>query len=312
MAEHETHEAHDAHSELPHLEEHGFRKGGLFFTGDWLLWKPRRRALDFAIVDGSANGRPNGTVESADWETASGFRFGAGYRVGGEEWTVGGVYTYFHSDDQRGLAAPAGGTLYTTLTSPAIIEEATSADAGTNLDYDVVDLEVTRHFEPGECLKVWLTGGGRFAWIDQNLSVLYNGADADNAYVQSDINFDGAGLRVGGGGQYAIGMGLNVYGSAYGSLLAGDFRTNLLETNSSGTATNVDVREKYYTVVPVAEMAFGLGYERGNMHLKLGYEITNWFNMVDSIDFTDDLHEGKPSRRLSDLSLDGLTLRLGL
>jgi hypothetical protein len=47
------------------------------------------------------------------------------------------------------------------------------------------------------------------------------------------------------------------------------------------------------------------------MHLKIGYELVNYFNMVDSLDFQS-LSFGKISRRMSDLSLEMLMIEFGL
>lgn len=142
----------------PHesAQEHG--PGGFFLTGEYLLIKPRRRALDFAISDPIDNGIPDGVIESLDWRTQSGFRAGGGYRLPGENWEIGVYYTYFHSHDRRNLVAPPGGTLYATWTRPGTIEEVTSTLALTSLDYDVFDVEVGRRFQVGDSLAVRLFG----------------------------------------------------------------------------------------------------------------------------------------------------------
>ena len=40
--------------------------------------------------------------------------------------------------------------------------------------------------------------------------------------------------------------------------------------------------------------------------------MTTWGNLVDRPDSVDDVHRGKMVRRLSDLSLDGLSVQLGI
>ena len=74
----------------------------------------------------------------------------------------------------------------------------------------------------------------------------------------------------------------------------------------------VNVSEKFEKVVPVTEYGVGLGWQKDNIRIRLGYEMTNWGNLVDRPDFVDDVHRGKMVRRLSDLSLDGLSIQLGI
>ena len=44
----------------------------------------------------------------------------------------------------------------------------------------------------------------------------------------------------------------------------------------------------------------------------VGYEIANWFNVVDSPTFIDDFSEGTLGRRQSDLGIEGIFAQLGL
>jgi hypothetical protein len=287
-------------------------EGGFFAEGDYLLLKPRRRAFDFAILDPNNRGVTEGSIESLEWEFSSGFRAGGGYRLPGEGWEAGAYFTYLHSTISRTINAPPGGTIFATLTRPGGITQVDSATADCGLNYRVVDVEVGRCFHPGESVTVRVFGGGRAASIDQGLNAFYNGGDANHALVQSPIDFDGGGLRAGGEGRLNLRWGLNLYASASASLIAGEFKTRLTETNNSGATTNVNVSETFDKVVPVAEMGLGIGWEYRNWQLSAGYEIVNWFNLVDSPNFVDDVHIGKVSHRVSDLSLDGLMVRLGM
>jgi hypothetical protein len=283
--------------------------GGLFVSGEYLLMKPRRRALDFAIVDPIDNGVPEGSIESINWDWSSGLRVGGGYRAPGSSWEVGVFYTYLHSSDHRTLEAPDGGALYATLTHPGAIEQVAVAAGSSSLNYNVIDLEVGRHFCLGDCFEARLFGGGRAAWIDQRLHVLYDGIDANLAEVTSPIDFDGGGLRAGGEGWWKLGGGFGLFARAAGSLLVGNFRTHLTETNAAGATVIVNVSDRFEKVVPVAELGAGVAWQSQHVRLSAGYEIVNWFNLVDSPDFVDDVHQGKLGRRTGNLSLDGVTVR---
>lgn len=284
---------------------------GIFFSGEYLLIRPRRGAFDFAIVDPNGNGVPEGNVESVDWKTTSGLRVGAFCRLPGEGWEFGLTYTYFHSSGNRALLKPAGGTLFATVTHPGSIEEVDSAAAETSLNFNVLDAEVGRRFRLGESFVVRLFGGGRFAWIDQNFSVFYNGGDALGATVLSPVEFEGAGLRFGAEAQWRWAWGFSLYGRISQSLLVGDFRTKFVELNNFGATTDANVSNRFEQLVPVTEVGIGIAWECNNMRISVGYELANWFNMVDSPGFVDDLNQGTMLRRTSDLSLEGLNVQVG-
>lgn len=281
----------------------------MFADVEYLLWQPRRRALDYAISSPTTSGAAVGSVESLNWQAASGFRLGGGAALPNNGWGFSAYYTYLHTTDNRFLTKPDGGTLYATLTHPGFVDAVDTAAGATNLNYNVLDVEVGRPFVDNDTFRLRLFGGGRFAWIDQGLNVYYNGQTATASQVSSPVNFNGAGVRVGGEGQWLIGGGVGLYGRAAGSLLAGDFRTRLTETNGAGALVITDVTDRYRKVVPVAELGVGLGWQFRNVRARVGYEITNWFGMVDSPDFVHDF-TNKFSRRVSDLSLDGLVARL--
>jgi len=283
--------------------------GKFFAVGEYLLLQARRSDLDFAISSGPS-GFPVGSVESVNWSGNSGFRVGGGYELP-DHWDIGVYYTYFWTDGNRSLGDPAGGTLYTTLTQPGgLVSAVDSASAHASLSYNVVDVEFGHWIDAGPSTAIWFGGGGRFAWIDQKLQVGYNGSSptdtASFATVSSPINFDGGGLRFGAEGDWKIYHGIGFYGRAFGSLLTGDFRTSLLETNNSGAAVMVNVSDQFRKVIPVAELGLGIYWQQNNWRALLGYEMTNWFGLVNSPDIVSDFPGNKLSYRTGDLSLDGL------
>ncbi|MFN4258782.1 MAG: Lpg1974 family pore-forming outer membrane protein [Gemmataceae bacterium] len=318
---HLSHEAHrqaeephwdkDHHETHCHFEEEEPAEGHLIFRADYLYLQPRRRAVDFVIVDPNQDGRPQGNIESALWRPNSGFRLGGGYQLPGCEWQIGAYFTYFKNSDTRQFTAPDGGTLYATLTHPGFVDAVDFAKAINALEYYVLDIEVGRTFLDTDHLTLYLGGGGRFAWIDQELNVSYDGTSAFNALVSSPILFDGAGVRVGGEMQWKLCKGFRCYGRAYGSMLTGDFRTRLFESNNAGGAIISNVTDDFRKVVPVMEMGVGLAWHGNHIHFRAGYELTNWFGLVDSPDFVHD-YTNKLGARTGDLSFQGLAAQFGI
>jgi hypothetical protein len=283
--------------------------GSMFVNAEYQLLQPRRRALDYVIVSGTNDGTAQGPVDTLGLQTASGVRVGGGYQTPDSHWQLGAYYTYLHTQSTAVAGAPPNGALYSTLTQPGFISLVSSAAAATSLNYQVFDLEVARRYPMSDNGNVRIFGGARFAWIDQSLTAYYDGISANQAVVSSPETFFGAGLRVGADGQWAIFRGLGFYGRAAASLLSGNFTTAVRETNNANATTLTNVTENYNKMVPIAELGLGLSWERGNVRARVGYEMINWFGLVDSPDMVHDF-SNKLDHRYSDLGLQGMVVQV--
>jgi hypothetical protein len=281
-------------------------------SAEYIIARPRRRANDYVIIDPTNNLTPEGDIRNVQYGTDSAFRVGGGYRPGGSAWEFMFTYFYLHDGNDRSSAAPPGGVLYATLTRPGIVDNVTFAAAGASLNMNVYDLESIRHFQIDNDFTFKLSFGTRFANMDQTLQAFYFGGDANGAAVRSHVCFDSFGLTVGGQGDWVFWRGFRLFGRARGSLLMADFDNALLETNNGGGTILANVREGYRQVVPVIELASGITWEYRNLRVAIGYELQNWFNVIDSPTFIDDFAEGKLGRRKSDLGIEGVTFQLGM
>jgi hypothetical protein len=307
------HNGHNGQAEHGHEIETG-PLSGFFLEGEYLLIRARRQRLDYAIITPNAAVLPSGTVNSVYWGTRSGFRAGGGYRME-DGWAIGAFVTNFHAEDDRFAQAPPGGALLATLTQGGGIESVATARPVTNIDFTVIDLEASKQLCIGDSLALKLFGGGRLAFIDQNLSCIYEGGNLglnNPLFVNSPIYFRGAGLTGGAEGLWKVWHNWGLYGRTRLSLISGQFTQELTESLNSMGVIITNVNEKYKAVVPVVEMGAGIGYQGEHFSLKIGYDLANWFNMVDSIDFPDGTSFGHIGRRQSDLMLEMLTVQLGV
>lgn len=289
----------------------GYMLEGLYLLGDYYLVRPRRQANDFAISSNQRLGVVDGQTQYMSWNTESGFKVTGGYQFQ-SGWDLSVGYFYVHSSGNSTAVAPAGGALYATLTNNTF-DDVSSATATGNLDYNFIDIEAGRTIQPTENLHLRVTAGGRIAWIDQQFSAIYNGGSmaALNDFVSSPVHFSGAGPTVGAEGVWDVNQYFGFYGRGKGGILSGSFKSSLTETNNNGEVTFYNVTDKYDGLVPVVEVGIGGIIRKDHMHLKIGYELVNYFNMVDSLDFQS-LSFGKISRRMSDLSLEMLMIEFGL
>ena len=178
-----------------------------------------------------------------DYGTNSGYRLGGGYRLG-HGWEVGFEYLYFHDSGNRSAVPTPGGALYATLTAPGI-DQVTAAAGNSNLNLNLINLEMAKRFELADGFGFRLSSGLQIADISQKLNGIYSGGTAGGQFtsVQSPINFDGIGIRVGGEAWWRPGekwggwwRGLGMYTKAYGSLLSGEFHSRLTELANGGAA----------------------------------------------------------------------------
>jgi hypothetical protein len=282
---------------------------GPFLYAEYILVQPRRDNLSMGVLGAVANGAFDGRVESLQYELANGFRVGGGYRLPWDGWDVTASFAYFHSKFQRTVDAPDGSMIFPAL--GLVGAAATSADGDAALSYAVTDVDVGRTFSPSDSVAVRVFGGARFARINQSLKTIYSGGDLgnDEDYVNSPVRYLGGGLSVGSEANWQFFRGFGVYGKARFSLLAGEFDSTLTET--VGGAAYVDIRDCFPAVTPVAELGVGVSYQGRHLFASAGYDLADWFNMVNGITVPDNSRPGQLGRARGDLTLEGLSLKLG-
>jgi len=289
--------------------ESGCPGGSLFFTGEVLFIHPARDGLETAIVSHTANGVTGSTLESLSWEVTTGFRVGAGYRLPDNCYDLSATYMYFHARDQHTVSAPDGSVQGLLSVNPDA-QDARAADGDAGLSYNVLDLDLGKSLCLGETVGLRLFGGARLASIDQSLKCIYSGGALGDGfdYVNSPVHFRGAGLTAGAEGTCNLWRGWGLYGKARFGLLSGEFNSKRTETLSPAAVSTTC--ETFDTIVPVAELGAGFGYQGERFFFRAGYEMTDWFNMVTGLpDLSIVPLTGL--RRRGDLTLESLTLSLG-
>ncbi|WP_020473489.1 Lpg1974 family pore-forming outer membrane protein [Zavarzinella formosa] len=297
--------------ELPPAHHAAAEKtSGLLFTGELLLLTPRQSNLDFALVDGKNDLIPAGSMQSLHLRTQAGLRTGIAYRTE-RGWDIGFNYSFFNTSDAYGVTAPDGGLLYPSLTRPGLINEARSAYGKATFTMNNFDAVIGRSWEVDEDFWFRFLGGLRFATMQNAMQATYDGRDAMQAFAQNKSNFSGVGPMFGLEANWNIGSGFGVFSKANGGLLSGTQRVQLLETNNGGGTVYTDFHDRYGTVVPFMQLGLGMEYRYNGVFIRAGYEVTQYFDVVDRPVFLDDFAEGKLTRRVTNLALDGLFLQAG-
>jgi len=276
---------------------------------DYLNWSVNRQGLDYAVAtDGTAQAVGNGSVRNLEFGRDSGVRVGVGYLFS-SGWDLTGNYTYFRNSASAFAAEPAGGNLWATRSHPNVNQEAETAAATGSFNYDVFDLEAGYGYRFNESIAIRPFGGLRWANIDQNLNVRYDGRDFTNGVVDNNLTMNGFGFRLGMDGYWHLGHGWSLFGRGAGSVMYGKFQSRLLETNFDGADTIVNVRDDYTQAVPVLETAMGAAWQYESFQFAAGYELNNWFNLGNRSMFPDNAHEGAYAPASNSVLLNGFFLR---
>ena len=304
---------HPAYHEVPgHLKPAAPEEGGPFFSGEFLTLRARRSAFDYAIPGDTAGLVPVGPIRSLNYDFQPGFRGELGHRFGGSGWEAYLGYTYYHTSAIDKLVAPAGQVIFPTLTKPGLTNTANYASSSAGLTYNSYDLLLGKRFAVDEHLALRLFGGLRFATLQQNFNAFYEGIDARSAAVTANSKFQGVGPIFGGEAVWAGWRGFHLFAKASGGLLTGMSDNPLIESNNTGNTLYANTANDIRKVVPVASVGVGAGWQYRTVSLRVGYEITNYFGVIDQPRFTDDVGLGKITTRSSDLSLEGLFVQFGL
>lgn len=282
---------------------------GFLVDASVFAWAPRRANQDFVFRAASTPRGVVGSVRSLEGGYDPGFRIAVGYRFDADrEMRVG--YTLWNHGAHAAEQARGDERLFPTLTHPALIIEADSVRAASNLNLNVLDLELARRYGLGEGIQTRIFFGPRFAQLDQKLTATHEGGDVTTDVVRRRVKFDGGGMRLGGDADLTLldNLGMFVRGSA--GVVAGRFRSSLEESVNGFNLLNIS--DRLNRTVPMADLGFGVTYQRGGMRLSVGYEFQNWFGVMEGLEFSEDSYPAKPGRRMGDLGFDGVFFRAEL
>jgi hypothetical protein len=223
-------------------------------------------------------------------------------------------YTMFESDTSSQVGpAPFGfgvqGLLFHPQTGQAAATGVGPATAVYNISFDAVDLDYRQLISRSCNHKVNFLIGLRYASMEQQLlhSLPVLGQDT----VDTDIDFEGVGARLGLEYDRNLQRGLSVYGRLHGSLLAGEWTADY-DQGQNFDGSVVDTSWKAGRITPVVDLELGMGWtsQSGFWTFQAGYVYSAWFNGIN----TDNWIKAVQSNDFVDIgdqiTFDGLTARV--
>lgn len=104
--------------------------------------------------------------------------------------------------------------------------------------------------------------------------------------VDTHVNFDGVGPRIGLDGYLCCKHGLYLYGRGSANFIAGHFGADYSQFNTfAGDQGEVDYKND--RIVPILELELGVGWtsHSGRVRVMGGYYLAGWFDTVTTGDF---------------------------
>jgi hypothetical protein len=280
---------------------------------DYLNWAARRTNLDYAAVINPAQAPVPATgytqleTLSLDFRRDEGLRAAVGYHFAAQ-WDLTWTYTQFHTEGQAALV-PSNTMTLGLVATRSLLTGTTQAspldqiEANGSLQLRMHDIEGNWRYWLNETVGFRAFGGVRLAMLDEQFNNTYNflfqGFIPESGVIHQPVKMNAAGIRFGAELQWRTLGGLLVFGRAAQSILVADFQTQQYEQDTlSGLIINQS--NSSFQIVPVLEAAVGVAWSRGPWEVSAGYEMSDWFNMVD------------PTRAAESLFLDGCFVRLAL
>jgi len=290
--------------------------------GDFLYIRPRNANVAYGVIfNGPADTPPTAAtpIQVAQPGTAS-IDYHPGWRVGfskalDECNAVVATYSHYEGEDQSSMSTDQF-EIRSMVSQPSTWSSNAASDwlqaaSDYRMTYSLADVDFRWTFENQNDTRLSLLAGMRYVSLDQRLDVEFTSTDVQD--VHSQVNFDGAGLRIGFEGQRRTPYGLVFYGRAAASLVAGTFRCAYTQS-SQITGPLVDTGYPADRVVPIldVELGSGLSLWDDKLRLTVGYSFSGWFNIVRTDQFIGAVQANNFTGMHDTLTFDGLVGRVEL
>ncbi|MCO6459251.1 MAG: hypothetical protein J5I93_28410 [Pirellulaceae bacterium] len=286
--------------------------------GEFLYFRVRDNEVAYAVeFDGPLTSPPDvplqqGPLGIVDQDFSSGYRAGIDLALDCYS-AVRLSYTYFDTTTSDQLVRnDVNNVVRSLVRHPSSINVASDgpiANAAHDIRFDLVDVEYRQLWDCGCDYELILTAGVRYGRLEQNFESSFgvNGIDQ----VETDIDFDGAGLRLGVEGErYLRGRQLMVYGKAAVSLLAGRFTADYWQ-RSAVDPTVVYTNWEAGRIMSLWDLEVGGGWvSRCNrFRLTAGYAFGLWDNVIKTDEWINAVQRNNYLNLGDQMTLDGVVAR---
>lgn len=194
-------------------------------------------------------------------------------------------------------------------TSLVVNSTGVTANAQYDLSMDIVDLDYKEMIAYDCDYSVSYLVGLRYAGFEQQL--LANTPINGNRQVETDIDFNGVGLKLGLEGERFVRQRGFVYSKLNGTFAAGKFAATFDERDASN-ATVVDTEWEAERIMTIVDFEVGAGWcsDCENWRFNVGYIYSAWTGMVKTDEWITGVHTNNYDNLRDVMTFDGLTAKL--
>jgi hypothetical protein len=287
--------------------------------GEFLFLRSRDSEVAYGVpIDGPIVGPPTqfpiqvGRTGMVDQDYQPGFRFGATWVIDG--WSsLTAQYMRFEGNRTDEIDTAAPDVIRSLVSHPGTLTAAQdflNAGAGHDIRFDLIDIDYRGVIQCCDTHTTnWLVGL-RYAEMEQDFWAVFRNTGTET--VETDIDFYGAGLRVGFEGErYSRGRRLFAYGKTAASLMVGEFRADYSQSQSFDPSV-VDTNWKAGRIMPILDLEVGAGWQSscGTWRLSAGYLFSGWFNTVKTDEYIQSVRKNNYTGLGDTMTFDGLVARV--
>lgn len=247
-------------------------------------------------------------VQNISYKTLN-FNYQPGFRIGGiysaPTWDSLFSYTQVHTNTKDSTSGNVLSAFLGTTTAKPF--EGYFFDTGRirqTIDYDMLDLNFGKQFQPASALMLHPFIGVMGGWINQNFNATYQGAMSTNEIINN--NFTGIGPKFGIDTSILFltyrNAQFNLLGAFAASYLIGHWVVTD-DTMANPRATVIIANRSHNMGAPTMQAMLGAKATYKKFAVKLAYEFNEWFNQVQFYDNDSGTHG-------NDLVMQGFSLGL--
>lgn len=267
------------------------------FYAEALYWQASE-TVDWALTNNLS--LPNQIIayKTIDFHFSPGFRVGAGLQK--EGWNTRALYSRYHVQEK---AATSGNVISAFMPSKFVETFYQTAEVNFTIDYNIVDIDLYKNIQVSESLILNPLIGFKGGAINQQVNTRYQGIVTVLEHVTN--NFSGFGPKIGLESQWSFynknSYQYNLFANVATSYMWGKWSIYDRLTRSDSTSIgSVQLGKRDLGAIALQALV-GINMDYNHYSIKLGYEVSDWFNQFQVFDNATGTHS-------NDLVLQGATL----
>ena len=253
-----------------------------------------------------------------DQDYSAGFR--AGFGVGLDACSeIGASYTWFDTSTEDSISTDVPYKITALPLHPATeyaARDSLQAAGRHDLQFDLIDIDYRSYLVQTCTSSLDYVIGVRYGNLEQAFAARYTddlGQESNRSEVATDIDFDGAGLRLGlEAERFYCAVPVKLYMKGFTSLMAGEFDATYQQTVQNNSGYGVDTGWTAGRIVPTFDFELGGGIylPGGRLQATVGYVFSAWTNVVKTKDWIHAV-QANDFRDMGDtITFDGLVARV--